>query len=206
VGPGNPRVYNAGRKSICFKFEIILICVKIVVECLIIFKRGVLFLMFKIVSVLILSMLVGVLIGCIAQAPDNTVLGDVDKAYSVGERAEYGFLAITVRGVRTDFTEDNQKVLIIDCLIENSGARELALSVPVMFSLFDQHYYAMQQEFLADTKGNLNVVVGAGRKVAGEIAYVINPNDTEWELLFSPRSIGFNEVVFRITQENNLLK
>jgi len=137
--------------------------------------------------------------GCSANLPTDEGVR-VYEIYSIGERAEYGSLALTVRGIRTEYTRENEGLLIIDCLVENSGAHEIALSVPAMFALFDSNHHSADLSLLADTKGDLNAVIAPGRKIAGEIAFIIDKELPGWDFVFAPRSFGLNEVVFRINE------
>ena len=155
----------------------------------------------KVIILLISMTMVMLLIGgCSVEQTENGVR--VHEVYSIGERAEYGNLAITVRGIRIEYSQNNETLLVIDSLIENAGNSDLAVSVPTMFALFDKYHYSMDQALMVELRGDLNAIISPGRKVAGEIAYVIDEKASDWNFVFAPRSFGLNEVVFQITKEN----
>jgi len=152
-------------------------------------------------AILIIVTVIATGCGASMNIDDNTELRS-SIPYSVGERVEYGLIAITLQSVRFDRTSDNQRLLIIDSLIENNGARDLPVSVPAMFMLLDEQNYIMDEKQIANTRGNLNTVISPGRKIAGEIAYVVDENAEQWELIFSPRKFSFQEAGFSITLDN----
>jgi len=48
-----------------------------------------------------------------------------------------------------------------------------------MFTLYDEDNYSKDMEFFANTKGSLDGELGAGRKMAGEVAFNVEEENAE---------------------------
>src|SRR5690606_32456144 len=93
---------------------------------------------------------------------------------------------VTVNGARvvTDdyMSASNDKYIAIDVLIENKTDKAFNMSSVMMLELYDESSYS-QDLALVSTKGSLDGEVGAGRKMAGEVAFDVTES-SYYEFIF----------------------
>lgn len=130
------------------------------------------------------------------------------QEFLVGETVKMGELEFTVNSVRYDNgseflgPDEGTKWLVIDCTLKNIGQESEALSSMLMFTLYDSEFYSKEMAIFAETKGSLNGELGAGRTMRGEVAFVVDAAETEWELIFEPNTFGFGQAIYKITAED----
>lgn len=130
------------------------------------------------------------------------------EIFKVGETVKMGDLEFTVNGIRTDEggdfnkPEEGNAFLIIDATIKNTGQDSNALSSLMMFKLYDSDFYQKDMAIFADTKGNLDGELGAGRTMRGEVAFEVGKNETEWEFIFEPNVFGFGQAIYELKAED----
>lgn len=132
-------------------------------------------------------------------APENEV-------FSIGETVKMGSLQLTLNGARfvlgdNFFKPDaGTKWLAFDCTIENSAETSTGISSLLMFKLYDADNFSKETTWLASgLKGSLDGEIGAGRKMRGEIAFVVGENETEWEFIFEPSIFGYGQAIYEIS-------
>ena len=117
-----------------------------------------------------------------------------------------GDLEFTIKGARWDQGDQfmkpdkGEKWLVLDCEIENKSNESAHLSSLLMFTLYDEDNYSKDMEFFANTKGSLDGELGAGRKMAGEVAFNVEEGQTRWEFIFAPNVFGFGQAIYVITE------
>jgi len=133
---------------------------------------------------------------------------EVEDMFKIGETVKMGDLVFTVTSARWDEggefygPETGERWLLMDCVIENAGDKEDVISSMIMFVLYDEEHYSRDQEFLAETKGNLDGELGPGRTMRGEIAFSVEEDQSEWEFIFQPNIFGFGQAIYLITEED----
>lgn len=107
----------------------------------------------------------------------------------IGDTMNVNGLYVTVKGVRTDTGKDEWDTpekdfyLILDVELENTTEESQNISTLLQMSLQDDASYSQDISIFADTKGSLDGEIGAGRKLAGEIAFDVEESDF-YEFLF----------------------
>lgn len=113
---------------------------------------------------------------------------DTPSELAIGDTVNFDGLLITLNSVRTaqgdDFFKPNKdKYVIVDVIIENTNDKPENVSSMLSTSLYDASGYAQDFAIVTDTKGQLDGEVGAGRKLAGEVAF--DADDSEYyEFIF----------------------
>jgi hypothetical protein len=157
-----------------------------------------------VLTMLILFVLiVGILAGCGGEADIQKVeaepkepkveetLGEVreeevkedpkDEILTIGDTVKFNDLYVTVKSVRRykgdpdKWEEPNRDYfLIYDVLVENNGEKAYNLSSLMQFSVYDTDGYSQDMGIFVTTRGSLDGEIGAGRKMAGEIAFDVD--------------------------------
>jgi len=129
------------------------------------------------------------------------------EIFKIGDTVKMGSLIFTLNSARWDTgdqwisPEANEKWLVLDCTIENTDNKFAVISSIMMFKLYDENNYTRKLQIFADTKGQLDGELGAGRKMSGEIAFSVEKGQTEWEFIFQPQVFGFGQAIFEITEK-----
>lgn len=127
-----------------------------------------------------------------------------DKIFKVGDTVTMGDLEFTLNSVRFDGggeyskPDEGKKWLVVDCTVTNNGAEPTSISSMLMLSLYDSEHYSQKMTLLAETKGNFDGELGAGRTLRGEVAYEVDASETDWELIFEPNLFGFGQAIFKL--------
>lgn len=164
--------------------------------------------MFLLVLQLALTLLV---IGCGTtvqpekiENPGQTQPPPAQETFKIGETVKMGNLQFTLNGVRFDdggdffSPNDGERWLVFDCTLENLGSEPTAISSLLMFKLYDANDYAMGLAIGPDLKGSLDGELGAGRRMAGEIGFVVEETEQSWEFIFAPNLFGFGQAIYEI--------
>jgi len=128
------------------------------------------------------------------------------EIFEIGDTIKMGDLIFTVNSARWDegdeFSkpEEGEKWLVLDCTIENQSNESTTVSSMLMFKLYDEDGYSMNQEIFVDTKGSLDGELGPGRKMSGEIAFSVEEGQSYWEFIFEPEVFGFGQAIFAINE------
>lgn len=132
-----------------------------------------------------------------------------NKAFLIGETIRIGDVTILINNARWATSrhvrlKEGQKLIFIDCTIENLGDESLPISSQLMFNLYDEDYYArnIAHEAIDVLKGSLDLHLDSGRKVRGEIAFYVEEGRSKWELIFNPYILQPTQVVFEIRNED----
>ena len=134
--------------------------------------------------------------------------GTAQEKYKVGDTVKMGDLQFTLNGVRFEpggefmKPDAGTKWLVFDCTLENKGAESEAISSLMMFNLYDADSYSKDIAFADNLKGSLDGELGAGRKMAGEIAFTVDEDEAEWEFVFEPQVFGFGQAIFDIAADD----
>ncbi len=129
------------------------------------------------------------------------------ETFSIGDTVKMGDLEFTLKGARWDqgdqFMKPDQgeRWLVLDCEIENRSDKSTSISSLLMFTLYDEDNYSMDMEFFANTKGSLDGELGAGRKMAGELAFNVEEGQSTWEFIFEPNVFGFGQAIYVIAED-----
>lgn len=127
-----------------------------------------------------------------------------ESGLSLGETVEMGNLSFTARSARWDngseFLEPDEgtKWLVIDAEITNNSDESTTISSILMFSLYDDENYAAEHAIFAETRGSLDGELGAGRSMAGEIAFEVSDTSHSFEFIFEPEVFGFGQSIYNI--------
>jgi hypothetical protein len=113
-----------------------------------------------------------------------------DEMLTIGDTVKFNDLHVTVNSVRRyagnpdKWEEPNRDYfLIYDVLVENNGKKAYNLSSLMQFSVYDADGYSQDMGIFVSTRGSLDGEVGAGRKMAGEIAFDVD-DSTYFEFVF----------------------
>lgn len=129
------------------------------------------------------------------------------ETFLMGDTVKMGDLEFTLKGARWDQGDQfikpdkGEKWLVFDCEIENKSNESTHLSSLLMFTLYDEDNYSKDIEFFANTKGSLDGELGAGRKMAGEVAFNVEEGQIQWEFIFQPNVFGFGQAIYVITED-----
>lgn len=140
-----------------------------------------------------------------AEVEEETAEENSLENLKLGDAVQYGDALITVNSVRkhegsanTYDEPTNDFYLIFDVAIENQGTEPVNISSMLNFELFDSESYAQDLSIFVETRGSLDGEVGAGRKLAGEIAFDVVDSES-YEFAFSdPFASG--KAIWQITK------
>lgn len=111
------------------------------------------------------------------EEPKNEIL-------TIGDRVKFNDLYVTVKSVRKyagnpDKWEepDRDYFLVFDVEVDNKGEKAYNLSSLLQFSVYDADGYSQDRGIFVTTRGSLDGEVGAGRKMAGEIAFDVDDSE-----------------------------
>jgi|LSQX01.1.fsa_nt_gb hypothetical protein len=113
----------------------------------------------------------------------------------VGEAAKVGNTSFTLNGVRQELgdeswaPEEGDMWIVFDCTIENNDSESAFVTTvgpTSTFILYDEDGYSKNTTVVASPKGNLNAEIAPTRKINGEVAFVVDESETEWEFVFAP--------------------
>ena len=127
------------------------------------------------------------------------------EKYAVGDTVKMGDLQFTLNGVRyekgSEFWEPDEgtKWLVFDCILENKGSESEVISSLMMFKLYDADSYSKEIAMADNLKGSLDGELGAGRKMAGEVAFTVDEDESAWEFVFEPQVFGFGQAIYDIS-------
>lgn len=123
----------------------------------------------------------------------------------LGEPIEMGELEFTARSARWDggdqflSPDEGNRWIAIDVEIKNKSEKSTSLSSLMMFSLYDDENYSADQAIFANTKGSLDGELGAGRTMAGEVAFEVSDSSQSFEFIFEPELFGFGQAIYEIS-------
>lgn len=135
---------------------------------------------------------------------------DPPQIYEVGDTVQLGDYKITVNKVRLDSggewfgPDEGEAWVVIDCTLENVGDKPLPVSSMLMFDLMDIDGRSQDMTMMADTKGQLDGEIAAGRRMSGEIAYSV-PLDIEgMEFVFKGDILRTGQAIFALPELEDL--
>jgi len=140
--------------------------------------------------------------------PSEETGGASAEKYVVGDTVKMGDLQFTLNGVRyekgSEFwkPDEGTKWLVFDCTLENKGSESEAVSSLLMFTLYDADSYTKDIAVADNLKGSLDGELGAGRKMAGEVAFTVNEGESEWEFVFEPQIFGFGQAIYDVLADD----
>ena len=113
------------------------------------------------------------------------VTGDgAENEFAIGDTANFNDLQVTVNSVRQYSGDpeaweepENDHFLIYDVSIDNTGDEPANISSIMNFSVLDADGYAHEMSLFVTTKGSLDGEIGAGRTMAGEIAFDVEESE-----------------------------
>jgi plastocyanin len=104
-----------------------------------------------------------------------------DEILTIGDTVKFNDLYVTVKSVRRyegdpDKWEepDRDYFLIFDVEVDNKGEKAYNLSSLMQFNVYDADGYSQDMGIFVTTRGSLDGEIGAGRKMAGEIAFDVD--------------------------------
>ena len=127
------------------------------------------------------------------------------EKYAVGDTVKMGDLQFTLNGVRYEkgseywAPDEGTKWLVFDCILENKGSESEVISSLMMFKLYDADSYSKEIAMADNLKGSLDGELGAGRKMAGEVAFTVDEDESAWEFVFEPQVFGFGQAIYDIS-------
>ena len=139
--------------------------------------------------------------------PSATTTSGADsdtELHQVGDTVTMGDLKHTVHAVRYSAgdeimsPESGTEWLVLDVEVTNNSSESQAISSLMMWTLNDPENRSVDVAMTGDERGNLDGELGAGRSMRGEIAYTVNPDHKQWELIFSPEVLGFGQAIYEI--------
>ncbi len=172
----------------------------------------------KIIFLLVLSLVLALaVVGCgettkpervNANNQNEKPKGNTQETFNIGETIKMGSLQFTLNGVRFDegddfWTPDEGKSwLLFDCTLENTGSESEGISSMLMFKLYDSDSYSQSLTISTSAKGSLDGELAAGRKMAGEVAFEVDADETEWEFIFEPSVFGFGQAIYTVAVDD----
>lgn len=132
-----------------------------------------------------------------------------DGPYQVGDTVAMGDLEHTMHGARWSVgdeffgPDDDERWLVVDIEVTNTGDASEAISSLIMWTLVDADNRSADITLTADEQGSLDGELGAGRSMRGETAFSVpdDGNDT-WQLLFEPNVFGSGQAIYVITSDD----
>lgn len=129
------------------------------------------------------------------------------KIGEIGDTLKLNGLNITLNDHRITFGDfmdpDYDFFLVLDLTIENTTKKPEQISTLLQMEVHDAEGYIYDVDYFTDTIGDLDVNIGAGKKVRGEVAFDV-PVASYYNFVFSnPFTKG--EVIWRITDEEILI-
>lgn len=115
-----------------------------------------------------------------------------------------GTLEHTLHGVRfapgDEYTtpEPGTRWLVADIEVTNRSDEPAAISSIGMWTLYDPDNRSVDQTITGDEQGSLDSELGPGRSLRGEIAFAVDAEHKEWELIFSPELLEFGQTIYDI--------
>ena len=138
------------------------------------------------------------------ESPGQTQMPPAQETFGVSETVRMDALQITLNSARFDGGDDffkpdvGTRWLVLDCTIENVGQEPASISSLLMFTLYDAENYSKELAFGPNLKGSLDGELGAGRRMAGEIAFVVGEAEQSWEFIFAPNLFGFGQAIYEV--------
>jgi hypothetical protein len=138
--------------------------------------------------------------GKASPAPESSSM----SAHAIGETVTMGTLEHTLHGVRfasgDEYTapEPGTRWLVADLEVTNKADEPAAISSIGMWSLYDPDNRSVDQTITGDEQGSLDSELGPGRSLRGEIAFAVNAEHNNWELIFSPELLEFGQTIYDI--------
>lgn len=126
------------------------------------------------------------------------------SARAVGETVSMGDLDHTLHGVRfspgDDFStpEPGTRWLVADIEVTNNADEPAAISSALMWTLNDPDNRSEDVTYTGDERGSLDGELGPGRSMRGEIAFAVDAEHSNWELIFSPEMLEFGQAIYEI--------
>ncbi|HZJ02972.1 MAG TPA: DUF4352 domain-containing protein [Thermoleophilia bacterium] len=127
--------------------------------------------------------------------------------FAVGETVKMGDVQFTVNSAHWDTggefaqPDPGTQWLLIDATLENTSSESAQISSMLMFKLMDEQGYSRDMSLIADTKGSLDGELGADQMMRGQLAYVVDEGQTQWELIFEPNVFGSGQARYVITAD-----
>ena len=124
------------------------------------------------------------------ESSENEDQVEQSEDLSVGDTINFDGLHITVNDAYITYAENDEFVepmndffLVVDASIENTTDEEAAVSSLMQISLLDAEGYSQDIDVMLNTKGQLDGEIGAGRKLAGEVAFDVTDSEY-YEFIF----------------------
>jgi hypothetical protein len=139
---------------------------------------------------------------------DDEATDEVAEGYSIGETISMGDLEHTFHGARfaegDEFMEpeEGSRWLVVDVEVENQGDDSEAMSSLIMWSLVDSENRSVDVTITGEEQGSLDGELGAGRSMRGEIAYDVDEDEADWELIFEPQLFGFGQGIYEFSVDD----
>jgi len=131
--------------------------------------------------------------------------GSAAEKYLIGDTVKMGDLQFTLNGVRYEkgseywAPDEGTKWLVFDCILENKGSESEVISSLMMLSFTTRTAIAREIAMADNLKGSLDGELGAGRKMAGEVAFTVDEDESAWEFVFEPQVFGFGQAIYDIS-------
>lgn len=127
------------------------------------------------------------------------------KELAVGDQVNIDGLLVTVKGVRTDTgadewsTPEKDFFVIVDVELENTTDEPYPMSSMLQLSLFNADSYSQDMSIMPQVNGSLDGEIGAGRKMAGEIAFDVEASEY-YEFIFED-PIKSGQAIWKFTAQ-----
>lgn len=142
-----------------------------------------------------------------AQEEADDATDEVAEGFSIGETISMGDLEHTFHSARfaegDEFfsPDEGSQWLVVDVEVENQGDESEAMSTLIMWSLVDADNRSRDVTITGDEQGSLDGELGPGRSMRGEIAYEVDADETDWELIFEPQLFGFGQGIYEFSAD-----
>ena len=129
------------------------------------------------------------------------------EIFEIGDTVGIGNWELTINSTRHDdgdeFSkpEDGEVWLTLDITMQNLSDEQRTVSSYMMFELVDIDGRKQDEAMWADTNGRVGGDLGAGRRLAGEIAFKVSEEKQKFELVFNPSVFGSGQAIFNIPLE-----
>ena len=140
----------------------------------------------------------------VTPAPETPTPVPEPEIFKIGDAVESGDYIFTLNSVREDEgseffkPKDGNIYYIVDMTVENKSDKSVTVSSMLMFNLIDGDSYSYSITFGADTKGQLDGEIGAGRKLRGELTFEIPKDATGLEIEVDPSLWALGTIIFKL--------
>jgi Domain of unknown function (DUF4352) len=146
--------------------------------------------------------------GNVEDAEDAEASGEGDESYRIGDTVAMGDLEHTLHGARWSDgdewfgPEGDERWLVVDIEIANTGDSSEPISSILMWTLVDADNRSVDVTLTGDERGSLDGELGAGRSMRGETTFSLTDDGNRWELVFEPNLFGFGQAIYVIDSDD----